>query len=178
MSPIQVLLENASLGDQKVGTNRKPIWDDQTDDCTSFLAKFAAFGHTNAMMVKSAQSTSGQYLMFKKMHHIRWNGTIDLTHSIQIRQNRQVKDQEAVNNWFNDVLLKDDNGNAQRLYYKNADDEVIQIVGFGKEVIILLKDMLDRILKYSTILMMKVIIIIKNLKEVIQLIVYLNCIKH
>lgn len=133
MSPIQVHLENSSLGDQKVGTNRKPIWDDQTDDCTSFLAKFAAFGHTNAMMVKSAQSTSGQYLMFKKMHHIRWNGTIDLTHSIQIRQNRQVKDQEAVNNWFNDVLLKDNNGNAQRLYYKNADDEVIQIVGFGKE---------------------------------------------
>ena len=28
MSPIQVILENNSLGDQRVGTNRKPIWDD------------------------------------------------------------------------------------------------------------------------------------------------------
>jgi hypothetical protein len=36
-------LENNGLGDQKVGTNRKPIWDDQTSELSSFLAKFAAF---------------------------------------------------------------------------------------------------------------------------------------
>jgi hypothetical protein len=51
MSPIQVILENNALGEQRVGTNRKPIWDAQTEDLSSFLAKFAAFGVTNASMI-------------------------------------------------------------------------------------------------------------------------------
>ena len=58
MSPIQVILENNSLGDQRVGTNRKPIWDDQTGDLTSFLVKFASFGQTNAMMLQPSSFLS------------------------------------------------------------------------------------------------------------------------
>lgn len=137
MSPIQVHLENNSLGDQRVGTNRKPIWDDQTSDCSSFLAKFAAFGLTNSMMINSAQSTSGQYRIFKKMHHIRWNGTIDLIHSIQqLESSPSLKDTKYganLTDWFTQTLLKDNNGNVQKLYYKNAEGDIMEIFGFGKK---------------------------------------------
>lgn len=127
MSPIQVILENNSLGDQRVGTNRKPIWDDQTEDLTSFLAKFAAFGQTNAMMLQSLQSNSAQYNMFKKMHNIRWNGTIDLTKNINQFQ-QTMYDQEEVSRWFREAIL-----GGEKLFYKNQFGEVVQITDFGKD---------------------------------------------
>lgn len=127
MSPIQVILENNSLGDQRVGTNRKPIWDDQTGDLTSFLAKFAAFGQTNAMMLQSLQSNSAQYNMFKKMHNIRWNGTIDLTKNINQFQ-QTVYDQEEVSRWFREAILE-----GEKLFYKNQLGEIVQITDFGKD---------------------------------------------
>lgn len=127
MSPIQVILENNSLGDQRVGTNRKPIWDDQTGDLTSFLAKFASFGQTNAMMLQSLQSNSAQYNMFKKMHNIRWNGTIDLTKSINQFQ-QTAYDQEEVSRWFREAIL-----GGERLFYKNQLGEIVQVTDFGKD---------------------------------------------
>jgi hypothetical protein len=33
-------------------------------------------------MSNYSESKSSPYMMFKKMHHIRWDGEIDLTHSI------------------------------------------------------------------------------------------------
>lgn len=127
MSPIQVILENNSLGDQRVGTNRKPIWDDQTGDLTSFLAKFASFGQTNAMMLQSLQSNSAQYNMFKKMHNIRWNGAIDLTKNINQFQ-QTAYDQEEVSRWFREAIL-----GGEKLFYKNQFGEVVQITDFGKD---------------------------------------------
>lgn len=127
MSPIQVILENNSLGDQRVGTNRKPIWDDQTGDLTSFLTKFASFGQTNAMMLQSLQSNSAQYNMFKKMHNIRWNGAIDLTKNINQFQ-QTAYDQEEVSRWFREAIL-----GGEKLFYKNQFGEVVQITDFGKD---------------------------------------------
>lgn len=127
MSPIQVILENNSLGDQRVGTNRKPIWDDQTGDLTSFLAKFAAFGQTNAMMLQSLQSNSAQYNMFKKMHNIRWNRAIDLTKNINQFQ-QTAYDQEEVSRWFREAIL-----GGEKLFYKNKLGEIVQITDFGKD---------------------------------------------
>lgn len=127
MSPIQVILENNSLGDQRVGTNRKPIWDDQTGDLTSFLAKFASFGQTNAMMLQSLQSNSAQYNMFKKMHNIRWNGAIDLTKNINQFQ-QTAYDQEEVSRWFREAIL-----GGEKLFYKNQLGEIVQVTDFGKD---------------------------------------------
>lgn len=127
MSPIQVILENNSLGDQRVGTNRKPIWDDQTGDLTSFLAKFASFGQTNSMMLQSLQSNSAQYNMFKKMHNIRWNGTIDLTKNINQFQ-QTMYDQEEVSRWFREAIL-----GGEKLFYKNQLGEIVQVTDFGKD---------------------------------------------
>ena len=127
MSPIQVILENNSLGDQRVGTNRKPIWDDQTEDLTSFLAKFASFGQTNAMMLQSLQSNSAQYNMFKKMHNIRWNETIDLTKNINQFQ-QTAYDQEEVSRWFREAIL-----GGEKLFYKNQLGEIVQVTDFGKD---------------------------------------------
>lgn len=127
MSPIQVILENNSLGDQRVGTNRKPIWDDQTSDLTSFLAKFASFGQTNAMMLQSLKSNSGHYNMFKKMHNVRWNGAIDLTKNIN-QFEQTMYDQEEVSRWFKEAILEN-----QNLYYKNGLGEIVQITDFGKD---------------------------------------------
>ena len=127
MSPIQVILENNSLGDQRVGTNRKPIWDDQTDDLTSFLAKFASFGQTNAMMLQSLESNSAQYNMFKKMHNIRWNNTIDLTKNIN-QFEQTLYDQEEVSRWFKEAILQD-----QKLFYKNQFGNIVEIVDFGRD---------------------------------------------
>lgn len=127
MSPIQVILENNSLGDQRVGTNRKPIWDDQTNDLTSFLAKFASFGQTNSMMLQSLQSNSAQYNMFKKMHNIRWNGTIDLTKNINQFQ-QTMYDQEEVSRWFREAIL-----GGEKLFYKNQLGEIVQVTDFGKD---------------------------------------------
>lgn len=125
MSPIAVRQENLSLGDQKVGISRKPIWDAQTSDCTSFLAKFAAYSSTNETMRKTLGATSGLYKQFKKMHHIRWNGTIDLTHSILNFASTPISD---VNAWFRNTILE-----HKGLYYKNAKGDVIAIMGFGKD---------------------------------------------
>lgn len=127
MSPIQVILENNSLGDQRVGTNRKPIWDDQTNDLTSFLAKFASFGQTNSMMLQSLQSNSAQYNMFKKMHNIRWNGTIDLTKNINQFQ-QTMYDQEEVSRWFREAIL-----GGEKLFYKNQLGEIVQVTDFGRD---------------------------------------------
>ena len=127
MSPIQVILENNSLGDQRVGTNRKPIWDDQTGDLTSFLAKFASFGQTNSMMLQSLQSNSAQYNMFKKMHNIRWNRTIDLTKNINQFQ-QTMYDQEEVSRWFREAIL-----GGEKLFYKNQLGEIVQVTDFGKD---------------------------------------------
>lgn len=127
MSPIQVILENNSLGDQRVGTNRKPIWDDQTEDLTSFLAKFASFGQTNSMMLQSLQSNSAQYNMFKKMHNIRWNGSIDLTKNINQFQ-QTIYDQEEVSRWFREAIL-----GGEKLFYKNQLGEIVQVTDFGKD---------------------------------------------
>lgn len=127
MSPIQVILENNSLGDQRVGTNRKPIWDDQTGDLTSFLAKFASFGQTNSMMLQSLQSNSAQYNMFKKMHNIRWNGTIDLTKNINQFQ-QTMYDQEEVSRWFREAIL-----GGEKLFYKNQLGEIVQVTDFGRD---------------------------------------------
>lgn len=127
MSPIQVILENNSLGDQRVGTNRKPIWDDQTNDLTSFLAKFASFGQTNSMMLQSLQSNSAQYNMFKKMHNIRWNGTIDLTKNINQFQ-QTTYDQEEVSRWFREAIL-----GGEKLFYKNQLGEIVQVTDFGRD---------------------------------------------
>ena len=127
MSPIQVILENNSLGDQRVGTNRKPIWDDQTNDLTSFLAKFASFGQTNSMMLQSLQSNSAQYNMFKKMHNIRWNRTIDLTKNINQFQ-QTMYDQEEVSRWFREAIL-----GGEKLFYKNQLGEIVQVTDFGKD---------------------------------------------
>lgn len=127
MSPIQVILENNSLGDQRVGTNRKPIWDNQTNDLTSFLAKFASFGQTNSMMLQSLQSNSAQYNMFKKMHNIRWNGTIDLTKNINQFQ-QTMYDQEEVSRWFREAIL-----GGEKLFYKNQLGEIVQVTDFGRD---------------------------------------------
>lgn len=127
MSSIQVIFENNSLGDQRVGTNRKPIWDDQTDDLTSFLAKFASFGQTNAMMLQSLKSNSAQYNMFKKMHNIRWNGTIDLTKNIN-QFEQTLYDQEEVSRWFKEAILQD-----QKLFYKNQFGNIVEITDFGRD---------------------------------------------
>lgn len=127
MSPIQVILENNSLGDQRVGTNRKPIWDDQTNDLTSFLAKLASFGQTNSMMLQSLQSNSAQYNMFKKMHNIRWNGTIDLTKNINQFQ-QTMYDQEEVSRWFREAIL-----GGEKLFYKNQLGEIVQVTDFGRD---------------------------------------------
>lgn len=127
MSPIQVILENNSLGDQRVGTSRKPIWDDQTNDLTSFLAKFASFGQTNSMMLQSLQSNSAQYNMFKKMHNIRWNGTIDLTKNINQFQ-QTMYDQEEVSRWFREAIL-----GGEKLFYKNQLGEIVQVTDFGRD---------------------------------------------
>lgn len=127
MSPIQVILENNSLGDQKVGTNRKPIWDDQTDDLTSFLAKFAAFGQTNAIMLQSLKSDSSQYNMFKKMHSIPWKGTIDLTKNINQFAETEY-DQAEVTRWFKQAILEN-----QKLFYLNKFGEKVEITNFGKD---------------------------------------------
>lgn len=127
MSPIQVILENNSLGDQRVGTNRKPIWDDQTGDLTSFLAKFASFGQTNSMMLQSLQSNSAQYNMFKKMHNIRWNRTIDLTKNINQFQ-QTMYDQEEVSRWFREAIL-----GGEKLFYKNQLGEIVQVTDFGRD---------------------------------------------
>lgn len=127
MSPIQVILENNSLGDQRVGTNRKPIWDAQTGDLTSFLAKFAAFGQTNAMMLQSLQSNSAQYNMFKKMHNIRWNGSVDLTKNINQVQTT-IPIQKEVSRWFRNIILEN-----QKLYYKNKFGDIVQITDFGRD---------------------------------------------
>lgn len=127
MSPIQVILENNALGDQRVGTNRKPIWDDQTGDLTSFLAKFASFGMTNSMMLQSLQSNSAQYNMFKKMHNVRWNGSIDLTKNIN-QFEQTVYDQAEVSRWFKEAIL-----GGEKLFYKNQLGEIVEITDFGKD---------------------------------------------
>ena len=127
MSPIQVILENNSLDDQRVGTNRKPIWDDQTSNLSSFLAKFAVFGYTNAMMIQSLKSTSSDYNMFKKMHNIRWNGTIDITKNINQVEATRYK-QENVSRWFKEAIL-----NNQKLFYRNHLGDKVQITDFGKD---------------------------------------------
>lgn len=126
ISAIQLRLENNSLGDQKVGVNRKPIWDAQTEDLTSFLAKFAAFGITIDSMKKSAKSASSDLLLFKKMHNERWNQSVNLTKNIyQVENSKQPTDVE-VNNWFKTTILE-----GKRLYYKNAFGDIIEITGFG-----------------------------------------------
>lgn len=127
MSYIQYKLENNGLGDHKVGTNRKPIWDAQTEDLTSFLAKFAAFVNTNATMAQSKGSVASDYLLFKKMHNIRWNGSIDATSSIYNLANSPYS-QTSVDRWFKTRILE-----GQCLYYKNKDDQIIEITGFGKD---------------------------------------------
>lgn len=127
ISYIQYKLENNGLGDHKVGTNRKPIWDAQTEDLSSFLAKFAAFGVTNASMIQSQGSKASDYALFKKMHNIRWNNSIDITSSIYKVQGVPYS-QDAVDTWFKTRILE---GNC--LYYKNAYDQIIEITGFGKD---------------------------------------------
>ena len=134
MSPIQVILENNSLGEQRVGTNRKPIWDSQTSDMTSFLAKFAAYGITNSTMRLSRGSQayaegsfydSSDYNLFKKMHSIKFD--YDLTHNIYTVEGN-LQDQFEINQWFRQTIL-----NRKRLFYKNNFDEIIEIVGFGRD---------------------------------------------
>lgn len=137
MSPIQMLLENYSLGEHKVGVNRKPIWDAQTQDLTSFLAKFAAFGITNSSMSSSTDSTASDYNLFKKMHNLRWGGYLDpadkdlepkkrlnLTSSIYRVKGTSVDSSR----WFKEHILK---GNT--LTYKNMYDQIMEITDFGMD---------------------------------------------
>lgn len=128
MSYIQMKLENNGLGDQKVGTNRKPIWDDQTSELSSFLAKFAAFAIDNNEMRQSTGSVSSQFNLFKKMHNLQWEeGTIDLTKSIYDSEQFQMSE-TSVTNWFKQRILE-----GKRLFYKNQYDQTIEIIGFGKD---------------------------------------------
>lgn len=125
MSPIQVYLENASLDDQRVGTNRKPIWGQIGNGMTLFEAKFAAFGMTNQEILNSMNSSTSLYRLFKKMHNLRWNEEIDLTHSIRSKEGSTATKDEILQ-WFNDVILQ-----QQGLYYNNIDGDIVEICGFG-----------------------------------------------
>ena len=121
MSPIQVNLENNCLDEQKVGINRKPIWSAMTSDLTLFEAKFAAFGITNSSMLQSIDSSSSLYRLFKKMHNIRWNGTIDLMRSIRDSQTSN-KSSDMKIDWFKDIILQ-----GNKLFYKDVDGQLVNI---------------------------------------------------
>lgn len=121
MSPIQVNLENNCLDEQKVGINRKPIWSAMTSDLTLFEAKFAAFGITNSSMLQSIDSKSSLYRLFKKMHNLRWNGTIDLMKSIRDSQ-ASNKSSDMKIDWFKDIILQ-----GRKLYYKDVDGQLVNI---------------------------------------------------
>lgn len=130
MSPIQVILENNSLGDQAVGINRKPIWDSQTPELTSFLAKFAAFGITNAEMLETKGSKASLYNLFKKMHSEHWeDNEINLTHNIfNNTEKSDINTNYDTEHLFQQYILE-----GKKLYYKNALDQIVQIQGFGKD---------------------------------------------
>ena len=133
MSGLQTRLENNSLGDQQVGIARKPIWDAQTGDLTSFQAKFAAFSITNELMRISMMSNSSQWKLFKKMHNIQWgvdsegNNEVDLTRSIYKVGAFKTNDAQK-KEFFDKYIL-----GGQKLYYKNKYGEIVQILNLCKD---------------------------------------------
>lgn len=133
MSSIQTILENNSLGEQSVGIARKPIWDAQTSDLTSFQAKFAAFSITNELMRISMLGDSSLWRMFKKMHNLQWgknskgNSIVDLTRCIY--REGAFENHQQINEFFFDKYIL----GGQKLYYQNKYGEVVQILGLYKD---------------------------------------------
>ena len=66
-------------------------------------------------------------MMFKKMHHIRWGGGIDLTHKIQMGLTIPM-DKKDLKSWFKNVICE-----GKTLLYKDQFGEIKEITGFGKE---------------------------------------------
>lgn len=73
-SPLQSILENNSLGQNRVGHDKKPIWhsyDPYTNSAT--LVKFASFEITNERIRQSITSDIALLNIFKQMHGFRWS---------------------------------------------------------------------------------------------------------
>lgn len=132
ITAFQSILENRCLGSQAVGFTKKPIWhhyDADAGDC--FLAKFAVETITNATMLRSMQSSTSLFNLFKKMTNLHWEDSIDLTRTIIPMQEDREKE------WFEVQMLgnsiyegKYTSGN--RLLYKNKHGKIISIDGFGR----------------------------------------------
>lgn len=125
---IQAILENGSLGDQSTGYElAKTIWhcmDRETGK--AFLAKWATFTMTNAMMRESQGSTKKLYNIFYKMTKKRWNGRFNLTGSRKFLLSEKDTNRNTNISFARDILM---HVPGNEIFYKSK-DTIYQITDF------------------------------------------------
>lgn len=113
------ILENGSLQDQEVGTDKKPIWHSYNSRLGfSTLLKFATFAMTNERIRESLRSDISLYSLFRRMTDQYWGDDVDLC------------DEQADGNFidFKQNILQ-----GRELFYKDGDGKHYKITDLDKD---------------------------------------------